>query len=162
MVEKACVRCRRTKPLAEFYRHARMTDGHLTVCKVCVRARVLLHRLDHIEKIRAYDRKRARLPHRRENAARVNAGWFARSPAARTAQARLWHAVATGNIRKGPCEVCGAIRVHGHHDDYLKPLNVRWLCAAHHRQWHTKNGPGKNADAVIPDGRRSPNKKKAA
>jgi hypothetical protein len=29
-------------------------------------------------------------------------------------------------------------------DDYLKPLSVRWLCTAHHAQWHDENGEGVN------------------
>jgi hypothetical protein len=35
-----------------------------------------------------------------------------------------------------PCEECGAEVSVGHHDDYRKPLEVRWLCDSHHRRWH--------------------------
>lgn len=41
-----------------------------------------------------------------------------------------------GEIVKMPCEVCGEERVHMHHDDYVKPLEVRWLCVVHHGAEH--------------------------
>lgn len=51
------------------------------------------------------------------------------------------HAALTGAIRRSelvrlPCEVCGAAETEGHHDDYTKPLEVRWLCKAHHLDAH--------------------------
>lgn len=55
-------------------------------------------------------------------------------------------ALAAGKLIRQPCEVCGSGRyVEAHHDDYAKPLDVRWLCKSHHRQHHHKFGPGKNA-----------------
>jgi hypothetical protein len=35
-----------------------------------------------------------------------------------------------------PCEVCGNPKAVRHHDDYSKPLEVRFLCHLHHRQQH--------------------------
>lgn len=38
------------------------------------------------------------------------------------------------------CEVCGArpedAKIHKHHDDYSKPLEVRFLCTPHHGELH--------------------------
>lgn len=45
-------------------------------------------------------------------------------------------AIKTGRLKRGPCEVCGALDVHAHHDDYDKPLQVRWLCQQHHQAHH--------------------------
>ena len=53
--------------------------------------------------------------------------------AARTA---VHKALRAGTIRRGPCEVCGDVDTQAHHDDYGKPLEVRWLCAECHRALH--------------------------
>jgi len=45
-------------------------------------------------------------------------------------------AIRNGSLIKDPCEVCGAIHTHAHHDDYEKPLEVRWLCHTHHMEHH--------------------------
>lgn len=39
-----------------------------------------------------------------------------------------------GKLTPSPCEVCGSTDVQKHHDDYAKPLEVRWLCPVHHRE----------------------------
>ena len=52
---------------------------------------------------------------------------------ARNAVLRLIH---NGTISRGACEVCGEPEAQAHHDDYSRPLDVRWLCDAHHREHH--------------------------
>lgn len=48
-------------------------------------------------------------------------------------------ALKTGRLVKGPCEFCGTRRkVVGHHDDYAKPLDVRWMCVTDHTKYHVK------------------------
>lgn len=48
------------------------------------------------------------------------------------------HAIRDGRLERGACEVgddCSG-PIHAHHDDYSKPLDVRWLCKRHHDAFH--------------------------
>lgn len=54
-------------------------------------------------------------------------------PEQHRAHQALGYAIKTGKVVREPCEVCGAEPAEGHHEDYSKPLEVRWLCPVHHR-----------------------------
>jgi hypothetical protein len=65
-------------------------------------------------------------------------------PEKAAARAALAKAIRSGKLPRQPCSVCGIVhgtartdgtrvRVEGHHDDYTKALDVRWLCGDHHR-----------------------------
>lgn len=45
-------------------------------------------------------------------------------------------AIRNGSLVRGKCEICGLKKTHAHHDDYSKPLDVRWLCALCHIRVH--------------------------
>ena len=38
-------------------------------------------------------------------------------------------------VKREPCKVCGSA-AEMHHHDYEKPLDVEWLCRAHHMELH--------------------------
>ncbi len=44
--------------------------------------------------------------------------------------------IKSGKLIKQHCEVCNEIKVEAHHDDYSKPLDIRWLCSKHHAEHH--------------------------
>jgi hypothetical protein len=55
------------------------------------------------------------------------------------AHRRVEYALVSGTLERGPCERDGDDcwgRIHGHHDDYSRPLDVRWLCHGHHLEVH--------------------------
>ena len=52
------------------------------------------------------------------------------------ARSEAQYAMRTGRLVPQPCEECGAERVEAHHDDYSRPLDVRWLCRRHHSYQH--------------------------
>lgn len=49
---------------------------------------------------------------------------------------KVQRALKSGLLERQNCEVCGALKVDAHHDDYSKPLEVIWLCREHHKQRH--------------------------
>lgn len=56
----------------------------------------------------------------------------------RQAREAVKYALKTGRLVRGECEQkhrgdCEG-RIEAHHDDYSKPLQVRWLCRAHHTE----------------------------
>ena len=147
---KTCFKCNITKPVDEFYKHKMMGDGRLGKCKECAKRDTRANRAAKLEYYQEYDRQRGALEHRlqaRIAYARTERGavvhreacerWDARNPLKRGAQQMLNNAVRDGKVKKLPCEICGRTdRIHGHHDDYAKPLEVRWLCATHHAAHH--------------------------
>lgn len=139
-MKKECFKCGQVKPLSAFYKHKQMADGHVNKCKECNKADVRQNRKAKADYYREYDRKRGN----RQGLDYVKE-YRKKYPNKYRAVTMVNNAIRSGNLHKQPCEVCGVCdSVHAHHDDYLKPLNVRWLCAVHHKQWHDENGEGLN------------------
>lgn len=83
------------------------------------------------DKYNAYHRAyRKRTGHKYQQLDRIR---FPEKAAARLAARR---AVLRGELTPQPCEVCGNSCAQKHHDDYSRPLDVRWLCPVHHTEVH--------------------------
>jgi len=79
---------------------------------------------------------------KREKLKEYDKQYAAANPHKIRAQSAVACAVLRGRLIRQDCEICGACHgrdgqiVNAHHEDYSRPLEVRWLCARHHRQLH--------------------------
>jgi len=133
---KACFKCGIEKPLDDFYKHPMMKDGHLGKCKECAKKDVNTYRLLNLEKIRAYDRARASLPHRREMNTRATNKWRSEDRRRLSCHLKVKRAIKKGVLVRQPCQTCGEVNSLAHHEDYDKPLDVMWLCQPCHKVRH--------------------------
>lgn len=151
--EKTCFKCQEIKPVTEFYVHPAMGDRRLGKCKECAKADVRANYAANIEQYREYERGRAMLPHRvvlrkiyeatpagKSSIRKSNRKYSEANPVKRRAVNMVNNAVRDGRLLKQQCEQCGN-KAQAHHDDYSKPLSVRWLCPKHHHNWHKHNTP---------------------
>ena len=141
-----CKVCGVTSDGAEFY------NGVTSRCKECHKKKVRENRAEKADYYRQYDAKRFQHDHRvKERHQRYRATeaglasvraaqrkWDAQNPDKKAAHVILNNAVRDWRkLKPDRCEVCGVTgRIHGHHDDYTKPLDVKWLCQKCHWKEH--------------------------
>lgn len=145
-----CKHCNTDKPDEDFY------DSNPSKCKECIKSAVRRNREQNIEKYREYDKQRGNEPHRvkaRKEYIKTEAGKQAKKRAMdaykkRSPMVYASHVIVGNAIRNGTltpwqvCSVCNSTeKIEGHHDDYTKPLEVRWLCEKCHKEWHRHNKP---------------------
>ena len=147
-MNKICFSCGREKPLDSFYHHPQMADGRLGKCKDCCKKAAVKNYRKNVEHYAEYERNRSQLPHRKEAArkyaeshpkavAAAKRRWVEKNKNKKIAEYTVTNAVRDGRLVKMPCICCGSTtRVHGHHEDYTKPLEVMWLCPKHHSILH--------------------------
>lgn len=131
---KHCFKCQRLLPYTEFYRHPAMGDGHLGKCKECTRRDVKKNYQDNFEHYREYERQRFNDPERKQQILTYQRKRRLVSPEKARAYYLVYQAVKRGTLIRKPCEVCGDTNTQAHHEDYSKPLDVRWFCFLHHRR----------------------------
>lgn len=147
---KTCFKCHQVKPLTEFYSHSEMADGRLNKCKECTKRENKENRQSKLYQYREYDRKRYRdnpkrkaqlqtyskTEQRKTVAKKSRLKYIINNPQKHKAHVAIQNALVTGKVIKCPCEICGEVNVHAHHEDYSKPLDVIWLCPKHHAWIH--------------------------
>jgi len=113
-----------------------MSDGLLGKCKTCAKQDVKNHRLENIEKIRAYDRDRGKQAKRIALAAEMTKRWRSEDLRRQKSHSAVAKAIRNGLLHKAPCVICGDEKSEAHHESYDAPLDVVWYCKKHHKARH--------------------------
>lgn len=138
---KNCNTCGTETPLDGFYKGmAKCKECH----KATVHARYTENMKDPIWRERELDRQREKADRHRSEGRKPSKDatkrggtlWQQRNRVKRSAHLKVQSAVICKKMFKQPCEVCGELKVDAHHDDYERPLDVRWLCRKHHMEHH--------------------------
>lgn len=118
-----CRTCPATDNLHIYHRQT-LKDGSVTIrysCRDCNTARMKKYR---------------QTPEGKVAAKRACDAANQKHPLKRKAWDTVHRALKTGRLTKLPCLTCGDVKTDAHHDDYSKPLDVKWLCRAHHADHH--------------------------
>ncbi len=153
---RPCKDCGDTPDVARFY------AGVPQRCAECHKQSVRKNRtekaayyqdFDAMRYVRDYEKRRsfhaayAKTERGKTAIRRGQLAYIVRNPERRAAHISLGNALRAGKvIRPKECQDCGTVaRIQGHHDDYSKPLDVRWLCVP----CHTKAHHGERAVVVM-------------
>lgn len=153
---KKCKKCLKKKSLNDFYVHGGMSDGRLSFCKECIKKNVRNHYYKNIDVIRESERKRYQkrknnpeykkrvketlrlwYKNNRARANELNKAYYKRHGLPRNINRKLSESIPNN------CEICNVEKskvfaLHGHHENYSKPFNVKWICPSCHGKLHLK------------------------
>ena len=135
---KICGACKISKKRDEFYKNKYQSGGLRALCINCVR----IESKKRNEPGGYFKSERGRVA--RHKAIKKS---YEKFPEKWRARAKFKYAIKTGKITRPEfCEnfslssvKCSEGVVHGHHEDYSKPLDVRWLCRSCHNKVHFPN-----------------------
>jgi hypothetical protein len=113
---RVCSSCKKLLPFSEYYKNKSIPSGHIHQCKDCNRE----YRRGREAPLQATRRSLAKYPEKRK--ARSILRYFL---------------VKNPSYKPSECSVCNRTgRIHGHHNNYDKPLEVIWVCPRCHTDIH--------------------------
>lgn len=131
-----CTRCKVEKPFEDFNKDKSRSSGYSYTCRICASKSGRAYYVNNTEKVlqnskNVYQAGKERILQRTQDYAEDN-------PEKRKAKSMIRHALNMGRIiRPDNCSSCSTACIpDGHHDDYSKPLVVRWLCRSCHVNHH--------------------------
>jgi hypothetical protein len=127
--KKYCIGCKKEKYFNEFCRDKRKADGLYSICRKCHTKRYF-NSEKNIERCREWRKNNPNYfkEWQNSNIEKYNN---------HLVRLRANNTVYSKKIKVKGCEICGDTS-EKHHDDYSKPLQVRWLCKKHHEQLHSE------------------------
>ena len=143
METKTCTKCKIEKALTQFQVRKMSKDGLTARCKSCL-SEYDRDRFKNDPRVKQRHERYLKTKGGKDAARRAKHRYIERNAIKRGVHVMTGNAIRDGKLTKKPCEICCCVDVHAHHDDYSKPLDVRWLCPLHHKQWHDENGEGLN------------------
>ncbi len=145
---KICTKCKQTLSETCFYKNKNFKDGLQYKCKECDKKETATWKKTNPKRLQEYqDTHRSEKKEYDQRYYVENKEAIARSGKQYNrihkkeilARRKVYLAKTNGSLIPQPCETCSSTEnIHGHHDDYDKPLDVRWLCSSHHRRLHAK------------------------
>ena len=131
---KKCSKCKTVKPIDNFWKDKNTKDGLMCWCTKC--SKEVNAKWSKSPAGKAFRKKLYRsAPHKKSNLTNFK----------HYAKMLVFYGVRLGYIEKNfVCSICNIDTIkekkiiHGHHDDYLKPLEVRWICQLCHLRLHKK------------------------
>lgn len=143
--EKWCNTCKQFLAESAFAKNKARYDGLHAYCLACNRKKQAAERARRGEDYREMRRRYRRT----ENGRRAYNRYRKVFPGKVEAQKLAQMAMRRGELVKpAKCSECDRTQVEAHHDDYAKPLEVRWLCRWCHQEWHRINGEAANSAAA--------------
>ena len=135
-MNKKCNQCKQLLPTKLFSRDSQLKSGLRGKCRVCI------SKNNHDPSVRrqlTLNAKRWKLNHR-EKAINSRNCYKKKNRSKISAHDAVYYALKVGNLIKPEfCSDCGFRKVaHGHHEDYSKKLDVKWLCHICHFKNHGK------------------------
>lgn len=167
---KKCFKCGAEKPLSDFYKHPRMSDGHVNKCKECNKKDVRENRAEKADYYNEYDRNRPNHEDRvkmaaervkeryhsdeefKERILESKQKWLESNQQKRKAQYAANNALRDGKLaRQLVCEHCKCTDkpLQKHHWSYEPEhwLDITWLCSKCHGKEHKRlNALGRDPD----------------
>ena len=133
---KTCTKCGIEQELTCFSKHRISKDGIRHRCKKCSNEIKKHYYQANRKKLKEYERAIAKTERGKKYRAEKRRRIKKKYPQKHKARRIVYLAIKSDKLTRQPCQVCGNPKVEAHHDDYSKPLDVRWLCHKHHREVH--------------------------